>query len=170
MNDCHSRFSIWNRYRKYDEKRQRCVPQAREDSKLKRTDRNGHPSIRRLLYGEVHLFFRGCNVCIALGDQRVRLFWRSPHYSKWVWTQIVPRAVYRNESRRLSLKFRRPSPQRVKVGKTRSEQISSGLPLSADITRCRRHVSQGPAADAGHVSNRHHAAERAFQATLRHKA
>ena len=42
---------------------------------------------------------------------------------------------------------------RVKVGRTRSEQMSSGLPLRADITRCRRHVSKVPLPDSYTAAN-----------------
>src|SRR6202035_720962 len=41
----------------------------------------------------------------------------------------------------------------VKPGRTQSEQMSSGLPLKADITRCMRHVSNVPATDSCTAAN-----------------
>jgi hypothetical protein len=42
-----------------------------------------------------------------------------------------------------------PCPGRVKLRRTRCEQMSSWLPLKADIAQCSRHVSKVPATDLG---------------------
>jgi hypothetical protein len=39
-----------------------------------------------------------------------------------------------------------PCPERVKLRRTHCEQMSSGLPLKADIAQCSRHVSKVPTA------------------------